>query len=94
MSTDKESLDYLRAALIPLRDGKIVSLRFNRYGPYLYPDEIKLLIDTLEKRLSQHLIAEMLGDNSLLINPLEKMTIRLLMETAGIMDSGVAIKDD
>jgi hypothetical protein len=93
MSTDKETIGILRNALMPPVDGKVVGLRFNAYGPYLYADQIKLLIDTLEKRLSQHLIAEMLGDDSLLINPLEKMTIRLLMETSGIMESGVALKD-
>jgi hypothetical protein len=31
-----------------------------------------------------HTIGEMLGDDALLINPLEKLAIRLLLESAGI----------
>jgi hypothetical protein len=80
---DKSNLELIRQALTPA-DGKVVRLRFYDYGPFYEREPMTEMLETLEKRIWQHSVAEVLGDTSMMINPLERLAIRLLMESAGI----------
>ena len=81
--TDAEVIADLREWATCDRGHPICHLRYN-VGPYVDATDLPELVELIAKRLDQHVVGTMIGDESMKINKLEAMTIRLICDSAGL----------